>query len=148
MYFYAKASWSHQLPRTPGTMGSAQLHIKQTAPGTSALVSSPSLCQMAFPSRPRSVQKWSIVAFCSWPQKSFASFYLPRLLRFPVWNMPKRYLFSSLQMINVIASQTYIQFSTRLESLPVFCFEIWGKIADLHKKLTTLKIYPHGGSLS
>lgn len=48
VYFYAKASWLHWLPRPPGTMGSAQLLIKETSPGTSALVSSPTLCQVAF----------------------------------------------------------------------------------------------------
>lgn len=69
---------------------SSRRHLQAPQP----LSAAPLFARWPFSSRPWSVQKGSMVAFCSWPQKSFASFYLPRLLLFTVWNMPERYLFT------------------------------------------------------
>lgn len=44
----------------------------------------PPFARWPFLSRQLSVWKCSMVAFCSWPWKCFASFYLPRLILFPV----------------------------------------------------------------
>lgn len=94
----------------------------------------PPFARWPFLSRQLSVWKCSLVAFCSWPWKCFASFYLPRLILFPAWKTLKWRFFvfiSSGNKHNCITKHTS-SLAQDLRLFPSFILK-YEKITDLHK---------------